>query len=129
LLRYKSLEWWKAVRWEPEELRPEELPFNEESRQSIEGVGEAFRSPYPTRYSFIVDLKPRCTKILQYMYANGEFPVPVFLVCDHDIYDIADGSHRLAVYSLMLADTDLRQRLRSKQPCWVAYPLPIGSNA
>lgn len=122
LLRYKSVEWWRTVRWNLENLKPEELPFNDESRESIHGVGEAFVSTFPTKYSFIGDLKPRCQRILRYMHESGEFPVPVFLVCEAGVYDIADGAHRLAVYSLMFAYPTLRARLAKVQPCWVAYP-------
>ena len=122
LLRYKSIEWWRTVRWQREQLKPEQLAFTEESDENIHGVGEAFLSPFPTRFSFIGDLKPRCVRIFRYMHDNGAFPVPVFLVCEMGIYDIADGAHRLAVHSLMFADPTLRAKLAKVQPCWVAYP-------
>ena len=121
LLRYKSVGWWQTVKWQLEQLKPEELPFNEESLENIHGVGAAFLSPVATKYSFIHDLKPRCASILRYMLENGAFPVPVFVVCERGVYDIADGAHRLAVYWLMLANFETRARLTKDQPCWVAY--------
>jgi len=120
----RPIGFWKELEWTKKTLHLQFNKFTQFSKTIITSLILAYFLGAPNSLS--LDLgdasKHRLQDIRSCLEANGIFPNPIILLQEGDRFEIADGCHRLAVFSYLRHYTVPNHPLQEAQLAWVGAP-------
>lgn|GEM_PF-1377939 len=121
--RYKDLRFWHRLDWSKRTIKLDLQDFTRLSQEIINKLIEANFLGRPNDLSACMgDASRRKLKsILEYMTLNQTLPGSIILFRDGHLYEIVDGSHRLAAFFLF-SQIGWQPLQEAEITCWIGEP-------
>lgn len=124
-LRYRPLHYWRTLQWEKQRVKLDFEKFTESAKGIVTGlIGAVFNNILNAYSDPALDSKSKIFNVLEYVKENNILPKPLIFLQEDNLYEIVDGSHRLAVFFALHSHQNTKSILDETQLAWVGLPSP-----